>query len=82
MKEIILNDGNRITVEHLPTCDIMKLWEDEKIFQTYAIKKDGDKYLIKMKLTEDEQKAPRELMVASKIRLIAAMLETIWEKEN
>lgn len=82
MKEIILNDGNKITVEHLPTCDIMKLWEDGKLFQTYAIRKDGDKYLIKMKLTEDEQKAPRELMVASKIRLMAAMLETIWEKEN
>lgn len=82
MKEIILNDGNKITVEHLPTCDIMKLWEGGKLFQTYAIRKDGDKYLIKMKLTENEQKAPKELMVASKIRLMAAMLETIWEKEH
>lgn len=80
MTEIILNDGNKITIERLPTCDILKLWENEKVYQTYAIRKEEDKYLIKFKINEDEKEAPRMLMVASKIRLMAAMLETIDEK--
>lgn len=81
MTEIILNDGNKITIEKLPTCDILKLWESGKVYQTYAIRKEGEKYLIKFKINEDEKEAPEILMAAAKIRLIAAMLETIHEKE-
>lgn len=82
MQEIILNDGNKITVEHLPTCDIIKLWEGQDLFQTYAIRKEGEKYLIKFKINEEEKEAPRELMIAAKIRLMAAIIEGMWEKEH